>query len=318
MNDLIINTLIVLSGLGALAAMILYVVSRKFHVEEDPRIDKVNDALPNTNCGGCGFPGCRAFAEEAVKQADLSDLHCPVGGNDVMQEVGAILGVEVEERDKFTAVVRCSGSFEHRKKTTIYDGAANCAIAANTYSGDTGCSYGCLGLGDCEKVCDFDAIHISPLTGLPIVDDDKCTACNACVTECPKDIIQLWPQGKKNQRIYVACINEEKGGVARKECAVACSGCAKCVDECRYDAITVENNLASIDYEKCKLCLKCVDVCDVRSIASDNVPEVKIEKMREARLKRKEKEKEKARLERQKAKEAVAAAKIEDNKDDAE
>lgn len=302
MSSVVINTILILSSLGIVAAVILYYVSKKFKVKEDPRIGDVMDALPNTNCGGCGYPGCSAFSEATVKADNLDELHCPVGGNEVMKEVASILGLEAVERDPYVAVIRCAGSFEYRKKTNVYDGAKNCAIAAELYAGDTGCAYGCLGLGDCVDVCDFEAIYIDPLRGIPEVIEDKCTACNACVTECPKDIIELWPVGKKHQRIYVACKNEEKGGSIRKECAVACSGCAKCSDECRYDAITIENNLADVDFEKCKLCLKCVDVCDVRVMMSDNVPEEKIEKIHTVRLKREEKEKEKKRLEREKAK----------------
>lgn len=275
MSSTILITIISLSALGIFAALILYFVAKKFHVEEDPRIDAVEEALPATNCGGCGYPGCRSFAEALVNADDLKDLHCPVGGNEVMQEVAGILGKHVEEKEPYVAVVRCSGSFEHRNKTNIYDGAPSCTIAASLYGGDTGCAYGCVGLGECVDACEFDAMYMDEKTGLPVVVEDKCTACNACVTACPKDIIQLWPQGKKNRRIFVACINEEKGGLAKKHCSVACIGCSKCADECKFDAIEVANNLAYIDYEKCKLCRKCVDVCPTHSIHEINFPERK-------------------------------------------
>ena len=276
MSSTLIYTILSLTGLGILAAIILYIVAQKFKVEEDPRIDAVEDALPNTNCGGCGFPGCRSFAEACVNADDFSDLHCPVGGNDTMQQVAGILGKHIEEKDPYVAVVRCSGSFEHRKKTSIYDGAASCTIAASLYGGDTGCAYGCVGLGECVDACDYEAMYMDEKTGLPVVIEDKCTACNACVRACPKDIIQLWPKGRKNRRIYVACINEEKG--ASKNCSVACIGCSKCVDECRYDAINVDNYLAFIDPEKCKLCRKCVDVCPTDAIHEVNFPAKKPKK----------------------------------------
>jgi Na+-translocating ferredoxin:NAD+ oxidoreductase subunit B len=272
MNETLIYTVIFLSSLGIVAAVILYVVAQKFKVIEDPRIDAVEDALPKTNCGGCGFPGCRAFAEACVKADDFSNLNCPVGGNDTMQSVGGILGKHIEEKEPYIAVVRCSGSFEYRKKTNVYDGASSCTIAASLYGGDTGCAYGCLGLGECVDACDFEAMYMDEKTGLPVVIEDKCTACNACVKACPKDIMQLWPKGKKNRRIYVACVNEDKAGPARKSCAVACIGCSKCFDECKYEAITIENVLAYIDYEKCKLCRKCVDVCPTNSIHEINFP----------------------------------------------
>lgn len=299
MSTTILYTTLVLTSLGILAAVIIHYVSKKFEVQEDERISEVEQVLPNTNCGGCGQPGCKAFAKAVVEAGDLSELHCPVGGNAVMKQVAEILGIKAVERDPYIAVVRCSGSFEYRKKTNIYDGESSCKIAANLYSGDTGCAYGCLGMGDCVTVCDFEAIYMDERTGLPVVLEDKCTACNACVKECPKDILELWPKGKKNKRIYVACLNEEKGSTARKECAVACSGCAKCFDACRYDAITIENNLATIDPEKCALCLECVETCDVRNIITANVPDEKIKHATEHRIRleeraKKKKEEEKA------------------------
>jgi len=272
MNQTIIITIVSLSGLGAVAAMILYVVARQFKVETDPRIDEIEEVLPATNCGGCGQPGCRAFAEALAQAPDISDMHCPVGGNDVMKQVGQILGVEVKEKDPYIAIVKCSGSFEHRKKTNVYDGAPNCTVASMLYGGDTGCAYGCVGLGECVDACDFEAMYMDEKTGLPVVIEDKCTACNACVKACPKDIMELWPRGRKNKRIYVACINEEKGGIAKKYCSVACTGCEKCVEVCRYDSVVVENNLAVIDPEKCKLCKECVYVCPSDIIHMINFP----------------------------------------------
>lgn len=293
MNAVILYTVLVLVSLGLIAAAVLYVVSTKFAVKEDERIAEIEAVLPNTNCGGCGKPGCHAFACAVVEAGNVDELHCPVGGNEVMKKVAGILGVKAVERDPFIAVVRCSGSFEYRKKTNVYDGSPSCAVSAQLYSGDTGCAYGCLGLGDCVQACDFEAMYMDPKTGLPVVLEDKCTACNACVKACPKDILELWPKGKKNQRVYVACLNEEKGSTARKECAVACSGCAKCFDACRYEAIEMTNNLAIIDYEKCKLCMECIEVCDVRNILAVNVPDEKVAAATQQRVKREERKKQK-------------------------
>lgn len=305
MNEIIVYTIISLTAIGMVAAVVIYFVSRKFDVQEDARIGAVEQVLPSTNCGGCGQPGCHAFALAVVNAGDLSSLHCPVGGNDVMKQVADILGIKAVEKDPYIAVVRCSGSFEYRKKTSVYDGTSSCKIAASLYSGDTGCAYGCLGMADCVDVCDFEAMYMDETTGLPVVIEDKCTACNACVKECPKDILELWPKGKKNQRVYVACLNEEKGSTARKDCAVACSGCSKCADACRYDAITVGNNLARIDPDKCKLCMECVDTCDAHNIITANITPEKLQQGHDQRLKHEER----ARKKKEEEKLAAAAAK---------
>ncbi|PKO96218.1 MAG: ferredoxin [Bacteroidetes bacterium HGW-Bacteroidetes-7] len=272
MTTTILFTVVSLSVLGLILALILYLVAQKFKVEEDPRIDDVEAILPGANCGGCGYAGCRAFAEGCVKADNLDSLYCPVGGNDTMKSVASYLGMEVAEKAPQVAVVRCNGNCDSRPKTNHYDGYSSCAVMASLYAGDTACSFGCLGQGDCVVVCNFDAIVMDPRTGLPDVDQDKCTACGACVKACPKFIIELRNKGPKNRRIFVSCINKDKGGVAKKACAVACIGCFKCQKVCPFDAITMSNNLAYIDYNKCKLCRKCVTECPTHAIWEVNFP----------------------------------------------
>ncbi len=277
MNASMIYTIVTLVSIGTASAVILFVVARKFRVFEDPRIDTVEKALPGANCGGCGYAGCRAFAEACVKENDLTKLFCPVGGNDGMAGVAKILGLEAVKQDPRVAVVRCNGTCEFRPKVNRYDGVMTCAIISSLYSGETGCQYGCLGCGDCCVVCNFDAIHMNPETGLPEVIDEKCTACGACVIACPKKLIELRKKNAKERKIYVACRNEEKGGIARKSCQVACIGCSKCFDVCAYDAITMGNNLAFIDSDKCKLCRKCVSVCPTNAIIEVGFPPRKVQ-----------------------------------------
>ena len=252
--------------------MVLYVVSKKFYVYEDPLIAEVEELLPAANCAGCGFPGCHAFAEELVNSEDISQLFCPVGGNEVMKLVSETLGKEVAEKDPTVAVVRCQGSCEVRPKTSEYQGPKSCAISSLIYSGETDCQYGCLGEGDCVAVCKFDAMYMDEETGLPVVITDKCTSCGMCVEACPRDIIEMRPKNKRDLKVYVGCLNEEKGGIAKRACSVACIGCSKCVDACPKEAITIENNLAYIDPEYCTLCRKCVPVCPTHSIIETNFP----------------------------------------------
>ncbi len=269
MDNIIIISTIVLGGLGLISAIILYFVANKFKVFENPKIDEVEEVLPSANCGGCGFPGCRAFAEATVKKSkqehNLEGLFCPVGGNDVMQKVGSILGIEIEAKAPMIAVVRCNGSHTNSPGKVKYEGISSCAFTHALYSGEGGCMYGCLGLGDCVNSCEFDAIHMNPDTGLPVVDDN-CTACGACVEACPRDIIELRTRGPKERRIFVSCVNKEKGAPAKKNCSVACIGCGKCEKVCKFDAITITDFLAYIDFEKCTLCRKCVEVCPTNAI----------------------------------------------------
>ena len=277
MNSILLYTILTISILGVVSAVILFFAAKKFYVYEDPRIDDVEQSLPSANCGGCGFAGCRALAEAIVKDNSLEGKFCPVGGNDTMQKVAQIMNLAAPASTRKTAVVRCNGTCDNRPKTSNYEGAKSCSIASMNSGGETGCQFGCLGFADCCVVCDFGAIHMNPVTGLPEVDDDKCTSCGACVKACPKMLIELRKIAVKNRKIYVSCRNTEKGAVAKKACAVACIACGKCQKECAFEAITIENNLAFIDSEKCRLCRKCVSVCPTGSIIEENFPPQKIE-----------------------------------------
>ena len=228
MSQTIIWTIAILTVLGLLLAIILWFIAERFKVVEDPRIDEVEKVMPGANCGGCGFAGCRAFADSAVKAPNLDNHYCPVGGNEVMQKVAAILGHEVKEKAPMVAVVRCNGTCEARPTVNDYDGLASCKVKAALYAWDTGCSFGCLGCGDCVNACTFGALSMDPVTGLPVVDETKCTACGACAKACPKGIIELRPKGPRGMRMYVSCVNKDKGPAVKKACANACIGCSLC------------------------------------------------------------------------------------------
>jgi len=268
----IIWTIAVLAGLGLILALLLFLLAKKFKVEEDPRIDEVEKVMPGANCGGCGFAGCRAFADSAVKAPNLDNHYCPVGGNDVMKQVAAILGYEVKEKAPEVAVVRCNGTCANRPRTNTYDGVQSCKVKAALYAGDTACGFGCLGCGDCAAACQFGALSMDPETGLPVVDEQKCTACGACVKACPKSIIELRPKGPRGMKVFVSCVNKDKGPVAKKACAAACIGCGICAKTCTHDAIVVEGNVAYIDSSKCKLCRECEAMCPTGSIIGLNFP----------------------------------------------
>ena len=274
--DLILLAVIVLGVLGLVSALVLFYASHLFAVHEDPRIGQVAAVLPQANCGGCGYPGCSGFAAACVKAADQGSLDgklCPVGGQAVMEQVADIVGLSVVASAPKVAVVRCNGSCENRPRIAEFDGMPTCRVQQMLGMGETACPYGCLGCGDCVAACQFGAISINPSTGLPEVDEEKCTACGACAKACPRGVIEIRLKGPKGRRVVVLCNNKDKGAVANKACKSACIGCGKCVKTCeKFQAITLENNLAYIDAEKCKMCRKCEEACPKGAIHGFNFP----------------------------------------------
>ncbi|MFC2169054.1 RnfABCDGE type electron transport complex subunit B [Acidobacteriota bacterium] len=242
MNFLI--PIITMATLGFLFAFGLVLAYNKLKVEEDPKIEEISEVLPQANCGACGYSGCRAFAE-AVVNGKTAPNSCPVGGEDVANQIAAVLGVTAEKVIKQLVRIHCRGFLDAAPASGTYLGISTCQ-AAHLIGGNKQCSYGCLGFGDCALSCPFDALFMGQ-DGLPIVREDKCTACGICVDTCPRNILALHPVV---QNTFVYCCSLDRGPTARKVCKNSCIACGICVRACP-EAIILENNLAIItDYKK--------------------------------------------------------------------
>ncbi len=252
---------LVLAGLGALFGISLYVGSRVFHVDVDPRIERILDALPGANCGACGFGGCRAYADAVVTKGLGTDL-CAPGGEEAVGLIAGIMGVDAGSAEPAVAVVHCDGAPARARERGEYAGLLDCraALLPGAGGGATMCKFGCLGYGTCVEACPFDALVTGP-DGLPQVIERLCTGCGLCVEACPRDIIELH---SKKVHVFVLCRSHEKPKAVRLSCDIGCIGCKRCEKpdkSCKFDAIHVVEGLAIIDDEKCTNCGKCVRVC---------------------------------------------------------
>lgn len=247
-NPILLNMLI-LGATSLVAALILYIVSKKFMVEQDETTSRIVDILPQANCGGCGRAGCADFACICAKaDADtFANLYCPVGGQKVMNQIADIRGFAIVEKAKTMAVLHCQGNCQNAPDKTAFEAVGSCRIANRISSGQSGCPNGCLRLGDCVKACRFGALSINKETGLPSIDETKCVSCGACVKVCPRGLFEIRQQSDNGAIVYVACRNRQKGATARKNCQKACIGCMKCTKI--NDLVKVENNLSYIPSE---------------------------------------------------------------------
>lgn len=241
---MILTSILILGGVGLTFAILIAAANKRLKVWEDPRIDVVASMLPNANCGACGLPGCRAFAEQAVAGA-IAPAKCTVSSEEGVLAIANYLGVDRGEATKRVARLRCAGGHDVAVQRAEYRGLQTCAAAAAVAGGGKGCTWGCLGLGDCEVSCDFDAISMNA-AGIPVVDPVKCTACGDCVEACPKDLFVLLPI---SQHLLVQCRNLLAGDDVLEQCKVACTACGRCVQDATPGLISVASGVAEINYD---------------------------------------------------------------------
>lgn len=247
--------ILLFAGLGILAGVLLTVAAKVFYVKQDERLEALSEALPQVNCGACGFTGCNAYAEAIIKNGEAPNL-CRPGGEETAQKIGEILGIEVKAKSRQVAFVKCAGNRDSAKRKFEYDGMQSCLAAAQFYKGSKTCTNGCLGYGDCVTVCDNHAINI--VNGVSVINKTLCTGCGKCAKVCPKNIIEIRPA---ELRYEVKCSSTAIGKITRSVCTSGCIGCKMCERACEIGAIKVENNFAKIDYTKCINCGKCKAAC---------------------------------------------------------
>lgn len=245
----------VLGVLGLVFGGVLTFADKKFSVKIDERVEKVREAVAGANCGACGYAGCDAFAQ-AVVDGTANPNACTPGGAKTAEAIGEIMGVKIEAAEPMVAKVICQGTNAVSKERYEYNGYKSCRVAASMSGGPKLCRFSCLGLGDCQEACPFDAISMKD--GIAQIDPNKCRACGVCVATCPRNAIEMRLLHDKS---LVYCRNTDSGRVARSVCSKACIGCKRCQKECKYDAITVDNDCAKIDPEKCTRCGECSKVC---------------------------------------------------------
>jgi Na+-translocating ferredoxin:NAD+ oxidoreductase subunit B len=235
----------ILGGLGLLFGALIAVATRRLWVWEDPRIDQVAAMLPGSNCGACGQPGCRAFAENVIA-GRIQPAQCTVMNAGDVNAVADYLGVEAGAANRRVARLLCGGGSDLAMRVAEYRGLQTCAAAAAVAGGGKGCAWACLGLADCERSCTFDAIFMND-RDLPVVIPSLCTACGDCVEACPKDLFTLMPA---EQKLVVQCRSMLEGSAAEALCAAACNGCGRCALDAAPGLIQIRNGLAVIDYSK--------------------------------------------------------------------
>jgi Na+-translocating ferredoxin:NAD+ oxidoreductase subunit B len=260
----IIVAAVVLGSLAVLFGVGLAIASKVFRVQQDARIERVEEALPGANCGACGFGGCSAYAQ-AVVAGKVGPSECTPGGMDVARAVADIMGLTAEAKERRVAVVLCNGGCKVKSRID-YRGVPDCRAAVMVQDGPKECHWGCLGLGTCVRACPFDAMVLAE-DGLPHIIEDRCTACGTCAEVCPKLIIKILPA---RNMVHALCRSHDKGAETRKICPVGCIGCKKCEQVCPVEgkAVHVKDFLAEVDMDTCISCGKCVAACPMGTIGN--------------------------------------------------
>lgn len=251
---------LVLGGLGVLFGALLGVAVKVLRPVQDDRTDQITELMPGANCGGCGYAGCGALAA-AIVAGKASPNACAVLSAETIHKIGDIMGMEIVPGRCVIARVICNGTCENAAVKCHYEGIKSCSAAMRYGAGEKVCSFGCLGYGDCVKVCKFDAIHV--VDGVAQTDITKCTGCGGCAVACPRNLIDLVDS---EQRTFVKCRSTEKGAALREVCSAGCIGCKLCEGVCLTKSIHVTNHLAVIDYDACVNCGLCAEKCPKKVI----------------------------------------------------
>ncbi|MDA8169925.1 MAG: Fe-S cluster domain-containing protein [Nitrospiraceae bacterium] len=266
-GEVIKFTVAFLGGLGLLFGLGLAIAAQKFAVKIDPKVEQVRNSLPGANCGACGFAGCQGYAEAVVSNPDVAPNLCAPGKAPVAEQVAAITGKKAIAKEPEFARIMCQGGSSLSLKRYRYEGIPDCRAAMIAGGGDKACRYGCLGYGTCASVCPFGAITMTE-DNLPFVDITKCTGCRKCEAACPVKVIEVLPASRE---VLVACHSKDKGLDTRKNCQVGCIACGMCAKVCPFEAVSVSNNVARIDINKCKVCGLCAKKCPTGAI-KDFIP----------------------------------------------
>jgi Na+-translocating ferredoxin:NAD+ oxidoreductase RNF subunit RnfB len=255
-----LKSIIMLGSLGLILGVVLALIFQKLAIKTNDLVERIKLALPGSNCGICGFPGCEVYAEKIAKDS-IALNRCLPGEPEAASKIAKILGKNVEIKEPMIAALTCQGGKVQCRERFIYDGGTDCRQAYILHGGNKSCVFGCVGLGHCASVCPFGAIKIDK-NRLPIINERKCTGCGICVKECPKMTLRLIPRTKL---VYLACVSKDKGKAVKDICSVGCFACSICIKVCPYDALNMENNLPVMDFSRCTDCVICVHKCPAKS-----------------------------------------------------